>query len=97
MDFEGPHPIEGAKEVSTVMTRHVSRAVRLWLHQQRAVTAEQHHKAITAWKSRIHGVISRLPVPTEFRGNTVLQATKPPVQPLKLVLQGQRLRVVLAE
>jgi hypothetical protein len=31
VDFEGAYAIEGAKEVSTVMTRHVSRLLRPWL------------------------------------------------------------------
>jgi hypothetical protein len=35
VDFEGPYPIEGAKEVSTLMTRHVSRALRSWKARQR--------------------------------------------------------------
>lgn len=34
MDFEGAYAIEGAKEVSTVMTRHVSRLLRPWLASQ---------------------------------------------------------------
>jgi hypothetical protein len=34
VDFEGMYAIEGAKEVSTVMTRHVSRLIRPWLAEQ---------------------------------------------------------------
>lgn len=34
VDFEGSYGIEGAKEVSTVMTRHVSRLLRPWLAGQ---------------------------------------------------------------
>lgn len=34
VDFEGSYTIEGAKEVSTVMTRHVSRLLRPWLAGQ---------------------------------------------------------------
>jgi hypothetical protein len=34
VDFEGAYSIEGAKEVSTVMTRHVSRLIRPWLAEQ---------------------------------------------------------------
>ena len=30
VDFEGPYPIEGGKEVGTLMSRYVSRAVREW-------------------------------------------------------------------
>ena len=33
MDYEGAYPIEGAKEVGTLMTRHVSRALRPWSGQ----------------------------------------------------------------
>lgn len=31
VDFEGRYPIEGAKEVKTLMTRYVTRAMRLWV------------------------------------------------------------------
>ena len=31
VDFEGRYPIEGAKEVKTLMTRYVTRAVRMWV------------------------------------------------------------------
>lgn len=34
VDFEGSYAIEGAEEVSTVMTRHVSRLLRPWLAGQ---------------------------------------------------------------
>ena len=34
VDFDDGYAIEGAKEVSTVMTRHVSRMLRPWLAQQ---------------------------------------------------------------
>jgi len=34
VDFEEGYAIEGAKEVSTVMTRHVSRLLRTWLSSQ---------------------------------------------------------------
>lgn len=30
VDFDGEYPIEGAKEVGTLMTRYVSRALRAW-------------------------------------------------------------------
>ena len=30
VDFDGDHPVEGAKEVGTLMTRYVNRAMRLW-------------------------------------------------------------------
>lgn len=33
MDFEGKYPIEGAKEVKTLMTRYVTRAIRTWTMQ----------------------------------------------------------------
>lgn len=36
VDFEGAYPIEGAKEVATLMTRYVSRALRTWSSQQAA-------------------------------------------------------------
>ena len=36
VDFEQLYPIEGAKEVGTLMTRYVSRALRAWSSQQAA-------------------------------------------------------------
>ena len=30
VDFDGQYPIEGAKEVGTLITRYVSRALRAW-------------------------------------------------------------------
>lgn len=30
VDFDGDHPVEGAKEVATLMTRYVARALRVW-------------------------------------------------------------------
>lgn len=33
VDFDGAYPIEGAKEVGTLMTRYVSRALRPWSGQ----------------------------------------------------------------
>ena len=44
VDFDGgDHPIEGAKEVGTLMTRYVSRAVRNWqsIRDQRAKERHQ--------------------------------------------------------
>ncbi len=53
VDFEGPYPIEGAKEVGTLMTRYVSRALRAWSSQQ----AARKQLAVTGGKkpSREHG------------------------------------------
>ena len=64
VEFDGLHPIEGAKEVSTVMTRHVSRALRLWSVQQRLNSSEGHHAATAAWKQRIARLASKLPLPS---------------------------------
>ena len=42
VDFEGDFPIEGAKEVATLMTRYASRPLRLWAAaQQQRLAAEQ--------------------------------------------------------
>jgi hypothetical protein len=30
VDFDGAHPLEGAKEVKSLMTRYVTRALRAW-------------------------------------------------------------------
>ena len=43
VDFEGAYPIEGAKEVGTLMTRYVSRALRPWSGQ---LGADLSHKSV---------------------------------------------------
>ena len=40
VDFEGEHPIEGAKEVKTLMTRYVTRAMRGWAAKMEADSAK---------------------------------------------------------
>lgn len=45
VDFEGEFPIEGAKEVATLMTRYASRPLRLWAAaQQQRLAADQRVK-----------------------------------------------------
>ncbi len=56
VDYEGPYPIEGAKEVSTLMTRYISRTLRAWSAQQAArkqvalpgADREKKHGALTS-------------------------------------------------
>lgn len=36
VEFEGPYPIEGGKEVGMVLTKHVSRPVRAWVAARQA-------------------------------------------------------------
>ncbi len=69
VEFDGSHPIEGAKEVSTVMTRHVSRALRVWSVRQRLNSSEGHHAATAAWKQRIARLASNLPAATAMVGS----------------------------
>lgn len=47
VDFDGEYPIEGAKEVGTLMTRHVTRALKVWTRAAAAKEAERAaaHKA----------------------------------------------------
>lgn len=100
VDFEGPHPIEGAKEVSTVMTRHVSRALRLWLHNRRALAPEQLQRATAAWKQRLSSLSSKLPKQFHFAGGS--DSHSKAVQPVELLhlridTTGRTLRVVTNE
>ncbi len=69
VEFDGAHPIEGAKEVSTVMTRHVSRALRVWSVRQRLNSSEGHHAATAAWKQRIARLAANLPAATAMVGS----------------------------
>lgn len=41
MDFDGLYPIEGAKEVKTLMTRYVTRALRNWNTMREQVQSSQ--------------------------------------------------------
>jgi DNA polymerase III delta prime subunit len=41
VDFEGPYPIEGGKEVGTLMSRYVSRPVREWTAAQEIANLEE--------------------------------------------------------
>ncbi|KAL4448497.1 hypothetical protein ABPG75_005716 [Micractinium tetrahymenae] len=41
VDFDGDFPIEGAKEVATLMTRYASRPLRLWAATQQAAVDRQ--------------------------------------------------------
>jgi hypothetical protein len=44
VDFEGPYPIEGGKEVGTLMSRYVSRPVREWTAAQELAKLEEKKK-----------------------------------------------------
>lgn len=48
VDFDGDFPIEGAKEVATLMTRYVSRPVRLWAAAKQQAAAAAGGKAAQA-------------------------------------------------
>ena len=49
VDFDGgDHPIEGAKEVGTLMTRYVSRAVRNWQSIREPRAKESRHGQLNA-------------------------------------------------
>jgi hypothetical protein len=59
VDYEGGFPIEGAKEVSTVMTRHVSRQLRSWSQSRGVLVQAQAAKGLASrlWqKSRKGGL-----------------------------------------
>ena len=44
VDFDGEYPVEGAKEVGTLITRYVSRPLREWAEAQRQGAAQQRHQ-----------------------------------------------------
>jgi hypothetical protein len=44
VDYEGPYPIEGGKEIGTLMSRYVSRPVREWTAAQELAKAEEKKK-----------------------------------------------------
>lgn len=58
VDFEGPYPIEGAKEVGTLMTRYVSRALRPWSGQLGSPPASM-KAAITGVANKMKKVVRR--------------------------------------
>ena len=41
VDFDGEHPVEGAKEVGSLMTRYVTRAMRAWEQSVRRQASPQ--------------------------------------------------------
>jgi len=47
VDFDGAHPLEGAKEVNSLMTRYVTRALRAWskVRQRIEEDRKREHKA----------------------------------------------------
>lgn len=47
VDFEGDFPIEGGKEVGTLMTRYVSRPLRLWTAAQQEATEQRKRRKKT--------------------------------------------------
>lgn len=101
VDFEGSHPIEGAKEVSTVITRYVSRALRLWLHQQREISPQQLQLATAAWKERLLGAISKVPRASQLLEGTGLRFERDPkiMQELRLIIDTTKrtLRVMTTD
>lgn len=60
MDFEGAYPIEGAKEVGTLMTRHVSRALRAFTGKQLAVADTGGKKKTKQLASEVKGLVQRV-------------------------------------
>ena len=78
------------------MTRHVSRALRLWSVQQRLNSSAGHHAATAAWKQRIARLAAKLPLPSPGMGI----ASVPQVQDvsdaveLKIDVTKRTLRVV---
>jgi hypothetical protein len=63
VDFEGAYPIEGAKEVSTLMTRHVSRALRAALGGQRPAGSQVAALGVKAKKplvSKVKGLMNKV-------------------------------------
>ena len=49
VDFDGPYPVEGAKEVATLMTRYVSSALRRWERSNAERLAVQRGGNATLW------------------------------------------------
>ena len=63
VDFDGDFPIEGAKEVATIMTRYVSRALRHWTATQAALTpaagGRGKQSPLKAVGSKLQGLMQR--------------------------------------
>ena len=60
VDFEGAYPIEGAKEVGTLMTRYVSRALRPWSGQLGADPPHERMKtAITQAAEKVKKAVGK--------------------------------------
>ena len=57
VDFDGEYPIEGAKEVGTLMTRHVSRALRPWTAPRAAEGRARRGAQLAAVGSKLQGLL----------------------------------------
>lgn len=63
VEFEGPYPIEGGKEVGTMMTRYVTRPLREWVNAQEAAKKEgQELSRGRGWKLRVTRTRDRLEI-----------------------------------
>lgn len=63
VDFDGEYPIEGAKEVGTLMTRYVSRALRAWSAPQAALALAAlgaKKSPLKLVSSKVHGLVMLL-------------------------------------
>ena len=92
VDFDGDFPIEGAKEVGTLMTRYVSRPVREWAaaQQQRAEQQKQAAKQLAKQAKQAAKEAKQQQV-QQTQHEAKQQEAQPPQQPE--ALSSGRLRI----
>lgn len=86
VDFEGKYPIEGAKEVGTLMTRYISRVLRPWSSQLSGTPG----KSVKAAMSSVAGKLKKA-VKTPSKATSGKQKSlAPPAPHLQLRVQRDR-------
>ena len=81
MDFDGEYPIEGAKEVATLMTRYVSRALRPWTLSGAAEGGGKRMAQLAVVGSKLQGL---LPLKGHAKRTNGTGAAPPPLPTVKL-------------
>jgi hypothetical protein len=98
VDFDGDYPIEGAKEVGTLMTRYVSRALRPWTVPRAGAAPEGKVRSaqLAAVGSKLQGLLR--PGKGRQKGNeTAVAAPRLPVVELHVGVDQAGISQIVAQ
>ena len=76
VDFEGKYPIEGAKEVGTLMTRYISRVLRPWSGQLSGAPGKSVKTAISSVAGKLKKAVKK---PTKAASGKQKSLAPPPL------------------